>query len=470
MDLRVLSDNEIERFRAKTEEILANIGIRVCHPELRRLARAAGASIDEANEIVRIPPALLRGLLATVPSTYAIAGPDGREHVIGGDNQYCQAIVTDPWIVDYQTQTLRRPCLDDVRHHTIIAQKLDRVIGASRMDFPVVDVPEPASSLRALEEHLLHQSKHLFVYPASWPSYQQWLDIIEILARGDSASASRLVTLAAAVISPLTVSEMNCELLLSACAHGFRIIPTISTMAGTTGPYAKAAMLLQGNAEAIGLAALSQMIRPGNPYLYSWLGSVTDLRSGDDVYYTLDKALWKPATAQLGRSYDMPVSLECGGAMSYRYDQQNGAEGMLFMLSALASKPNILAGLGSSYDGISMSAEMMVIQDAWLDAAHYLAQGIATDDLHMGLESIRRAGPGGNYLMDDLTLRFLRSDEFFEHALFDYAVGTEASRSMLQRAHERVEDLLAEHDSPLPGTVQEQLRRYFAGQYRKLGV
>jgi trimethylamine--corrinoid protein Co-methyltransferase len=470
VDLRVLSDNEIERFLAKTEEILADIGMRVCHPELRRLAGAAGASIDEANEIVRIPPALLRGLLATVPSTYAIAGADGREHAIGGGNQYCQSIVTDPWIVDYQSQTLRRPCLDDVRRHTIIAQKLDRVVGASRMDFPVVDVPEPASSLRALEEHLLNQGKHLFVYPASWPSYEQWLDIIEILARGDSASAAKLVTLAVAVISPLTLSEMNCELLLSACAHGFRIIPTISTMAGTTGPYAKAAMLLQGNAEAIGLAALSQMIRPGNPYLYTWLGSVTNLRSGEDVYYTLDKVLWKPATAQLGRAYDMPVSLECGGAMSYRYDQQNGAEGILFMLSAFASRPSILAGLGSSYDGISMSAEMMVIQDAWLDAAHYLAQGIATDDLHMGLESLRRAGPGGNYLMDDLTLRFLRSGEFFEHALFDYAVGTEVSSPMLQRAHERVEEMLAEDDSPLPGTVQEQLRRYFAEQYRKLGV
>lgn len=470
MELRVLSDNEIERFKAKTEEILAEIGMRVCHPELRRLARAAGASIDEASEIVRIPPALLRGLLATVPPAYAIAGVDGREHVIGSGNQYCQAIITDPWIVDYQTQTLRRPCLDDVRRHTIIAQQLDRIVGASRMDFPVVDVPEPASSLRALEEHLLHQSKHLFVYPASWPSYEQWLDIIEVLARGDSASASKLVTLAVAVISPLTVSKMNCELLLSACAHGFRIIPTISTMAGTTGPYAKAAMLLQGNAEAIGLAALSQMVHPGNPYLYSWLGSVTDLRSGEDVYYTLDKVLWKPATAQLGQAYNLPVSLECGGAMSYRYDQQNGAEGMLFMLSALASRPNILAGIGSSYDGVSMSAEMMVIQEAWLDAAHYLARGIDTDDLHMGLESIRRAGPGGNYLMDDLTLRFLRGDEFFEHALFDYAVGARPSRSMLQRAHERVEEMLAEHGSPLPGAVQEQLCRYFAGQYRKLGV
>ena len=469
MNWRVLSDSEIERFRQKTETILATVGLRVGHAELRRLASRAGAQVDDTSGIVRIPPPLLRELLATVPHRYAVAGVDGKEHVIGGETIYCQAIVTDPWIVDYSTQRLRRPRLEDLRRHTIIAQKLDRVVGASRMDFPVSDVPEPISSLRALEEHLLHQSKHIYIYAASWPSYEQWLEITEILSQGSASIQSKLATVAVALISPLTISEMNCDLLLSACDRGFRIIPTISIMAGTTGPYSKAAVLLQGNAEAVGLAALSQIIRPGNPYLYTWFGSVTDLRVGEDVYYTVDKVLWKLAAAQLGQSYNMPVSTECGGSMSYRYDPQGGAEGVLFMLSALISGANVLAGIGSGYNGISMSAELMVLQDAWLEVAHYLTRGITTDDLHMGLENIVAAGPGSNYLMDDLTLRFLRSDEFFSHELFDYAVGIEKGRPMIARAHEKVEEMVSGYESPLPGEVQEQLRRYFAGQYDKLG-
>ena len=70
--------------------------------------------------------------------------------------------------------------------------------------------------------------------------------------------------------------------------------------------------------------------------------SVTDLRSGADLYYTLDKVLWKNAAVQLGLAENMPVGAECGGTLTHRYDPQAGAEGMLFMLAAHAS-----GGIGS---------------------------------------------------------------------------------------------------------------------------
>lgn len=466
--MTILSEGEIERFQKKTEEILATVGIRVSHPTVLRLCRAAGAEVDDISGIVRFPPPLLRELLASVPSAYTIAGVDGTEHVIGGNNQFCLAIVTDPWIIDYETQRPRRPCLEDLRRHTIIAQRLDRVVAISRMDFPVTDVEGPTSSLRALEEYLLLQNKHIFALVTTVEDFQRFLDIGRILAQSDDLSKTRLMSVGVAVISPLTVSDSSMELLLGACANNFPVYPTVCPMAGTTGPYSKASTLLLGNAENVAIAALSQVIRRSTPFLYAFGPSVSHMRSGHDMYYTLDKVLWKSAASQLGRSYNMPVAAECGGTMTYRYDQQNGAEGMLFMLAAVTSKANLLTGIGSCYNAIGMSAEMMIIQMAWLDACKYLQQGINTDDLHMGLESIRNVGPGGNYLMDDLTIKFLRSSEFFSHPLFDYSGGFEESESLLTRAHNKVEEMVAGFESPLPDRIQEQLRRYFADQYRKL--
>ena len=127
------------------------------------------------------------------------------------------------------------------------------------------------------------------------------------------------------------------------------------------------------------------------------------------MYYTLDKVLWKTAAVQLGKAYHMPVAAECGGSMTYRYDQQNGAEGMLFMLGAPTSGAHLLSGIGSTYNAIGMSAEMMLIHTAWLASAQYLRRGIRTDESAARRRKHRRAGPGGNFLMDDLTLRFLRN-------------------------------------------------------------
>ena len=81
-------------------------------------------------------------------------------------------------------------------------------------------------------------------------------------------------------------------------------------------------------------------------------------------------------------------------------------------LAAQNTGANILAGLGSCYNANGMSSEMMVIQAEWLKAAKYLSRGIRTDYFDEGIESIKEQGPGGNFLMDDLTLKLLRSDEF----------------------------------------------------------
>ncbi len=89
--------------------------------------------------------------------------------------------------------------------------------------------------------------------------------------------------------------------------------------------------------------------------------------------------------------------------------------------------------------------------------------------LEEGNRSIAAQGPGGNFLMDDLTLKLLRSDEFFSSSLFDTSGGYAPAPSILENAHRRVEALTAEYSSPVPGNIQERLKRYFHDLYRKMG-
>jgi len=463
--LRGLSSGQIEQVRAATEDILEDTGFRVEDAEILDRARAEGAKVDGTGARVRIPAPLLRELLDRVPPAYTIASLDGVETRIGGGAQQGTAIVTDPWIIDYATQRPRRPCLDDIRRHTIIAQKLDDVAQVTRMDFPVTDYEDATSSLRALEQHLLHHAKHNLVVPASLESYRQWLDIGKILARGNTLAGSNLFTVAVAIVSPLALVGFNARVLLSACEHGFPVLPTICPMAGTTSPYSIASTLLLANCEAVFLAALTQILNPGQPYLYASGHSVTDMQTGHDLYYTLDKFLWKLAAVQLAQSYNMPCMAECGGTLTHRYDQQSGAEGMLFMLAAHASGADMLSGFGSCHDANGMSAEMMLIHTAWLDATRFLTRGVTVDPIHLAVENIKNAGPGGHFLTDELTMRLLRGDEFFRNDLFDLSGGYHDAPSLLERAHAKVDDMLADFQSPVPGPVQEDLRRYFHDLY-----
>lgn len=462
--MRGLDEDQVEQFQQSTAALLENTGFRVQHPELLRLAARAGARVEEASGIVKIPASLLSELLDRAPAQYPIAGTGGQRHMLGSGERLCLAIVTDPWIVDYQTRQRRRPCLEDVRRHTRIAQQLGPVAAISLMDYPVTDFQGSTSNLRALEEHLLNHDKHCCVLAASAESLQRWLRIGQLLARGQELEGSRLITVGVAVLSPLTLTAMNAELLLLACEHDCPVVPTICPMAGTTAPYSKAGTLLLSNAEAVFLAVLTQLVRPGHPFEYVIGPSRTDLRNGEDLYYTLDKVLWKLASVQLGKAYGLPTGAECGGTMNCGYDLQSGAEGMLFMLAAHLSGADVLAGIGSCGNAVAMSGEMMVVQTAWLEAAQFLGAGIESG-AHLGLESIARRGPGGHYLEDELTLELMRADEFFASELF--ALGD--SPSLLERAHQRAEALVADFRSPVPDQTQEELRRFFFDERARLG-
>jgi trimethylamine--corrinoid protein Co-methyltransferase len=455
----VLSDEQIEQIREAGLVHIEKHGFVVQDGELLARAKARGARVDEAQSRVRLPRALLAELMATVPSRYTVRNILGETWEVGGGAPYGAAIVTDPWIIDYGTGEPRRPCLEDVRRHTIIAEQLDPVIGISRMDYPVTDVAGPSSSLRALEIHLLNHTRHYHVMATGLEAFDEWMGIAKILARGGDLAG--LITSAVATGSPLVLNAINIELLKRSVNRGFAIQPTICPMAGSTAPYSIAGTLLQAHIEVLMLATMSQILKPGHPVIYATGLSVTDLQTGADLYYTLDKVLWKIAAVELGRAEKMPTWAECGGAMTHRYDPQSGAEGMLFMQAAHASCADLISGFGSCHNAMGMSAEMMVMQEAYLRAARHLARGIRTDDLRLATANLERVGPGGQFLDDDLTVELMRSDEFFRDDGFDLSGGHGAGRSMLERAHERVEQLVAGYQSRVPGDIQEALRRHF---------
>ena len=193
-----------------------------------------------------------------------------------------------------------------------------------------------------------------------------------------------------------------------------------------------------------------------------------DLKTGHDRYYTLDKVFWTLSAGQLANSYNLPSGAECGGTMPFRHDIQSGAEGMLFMKAAYDSGAHLLQGIGSCYNAIGMSAEMMIIHTAWLEAAEYLAGGMGFEGYEDSMKSVKGAGPGGNYLTDEVTIKNLRSDEFFSNELFDLSGGNYENKSMLEKAHERAEDITADFKPPLKDERREKLCRYFHDVYTRI--
>src|ERR1700678_1224449 len=66
--LRVLSDDEVAHIHESALSILENDGMRVLLPEARARFAAAGATIDESSETVRLDRALIASALSSAPA------------------------------------------------------------------------------------------------------------------------------------------------------------------------------------------------------------------------------------------------------------------------------------------------------------------------------------------------------------------------------------------------------------------
>jgi trimethylamine---corrinoid protein Co-methyltransferase len=460
--LRALSDGEVERVHEETLRLYETVGVFIGHEEALAKLKQDGARVDEASGRVRFPRAMVGELLARAPSVAIETGLNGRVLEAGGDKRYYLSLILDPFIADYR-DGLRRPVLEDVRRNTIVGESLERINSMMRMQFPVSDVPEPESYYRTMETFLLHTTKHTSAYPTSVENCRDWMDAMAVIAEAAGLDVERtpLLSLAMAVTSPLQVHGPNVEIMKMAMSRCYPIIPTVCPMAGTTSPYSVAGTVLAANAESLLPTLIAQCYKPGHPVFYAVGPSVTDMRSGHDMYYRAEKMLFKLAGVQMGRFYRLPISGEAGGTLTHRPDVQNGAESMMYLLAALTGQ-NIMGGLGSLYNANGMSAEQIVMQCGLVDMAEYVSRGIDISDRKLGLESIARVGPGGNFLTDGLTIELLRSDEFFGSRHIDLSGGYhDGASGMYEMAHREVERLVAEYRPTVPEKVLEAIRGYF---------
>jgi trimethylamine--corrinoid protein Co-methyltransferase len=467
LELRVLDDAEVERLHRNTLDLFENPGVKIGHAAVLRKLAAAGARVDEGNALVRFPREMVEELRRQAPSVVMMTGLNGKVLEVGNGNRYYSSLILDPYVIDYDRGP-RRPVLEDVRRHTILGDSLDRVSGMMRMQYPVEDVPEPFCYLKSMEVFLRHCTKHIAIYPSDTKNARQWIGAGEILAGGKGLKREPLMSLAIAVTSPLTLHEANVQLLEIALEYNLPLISTVCPMAGSTSPYTVAGTMLIANAEALLPVIVSQALKPGHLALYGIGPSVMDMRSGHDLYYKAEKTLFKLMAAQMGKYYNLPISGETAGTMTWRYDPQNGAEGMAYLLASVAGGQNFFGGLGSCHNANGMSAEQILLQCGMVDQAEYLVRGVSLSEHELGLESIRAAGAGGHYMTDDLTIEYLRSRQFFTTSHFDYTGGYQESKGAVAQAHELAESIVNNHRPAVPESLQQELERYFSEEARRL--
>jgi len=457
-------DAGLRRVHEAALRVLADVGCVVADPEAAALFAAHGAAVDGRR--VRFGEELVARALETAPAGYTVAGRRTELDLrVGRGAPTVLGAASGPALVLDGTEQ-RHGTLDDLRTAIALAH-LSPNIAVHGFSVEPTDVPEERRAAVGAHAHLVGSDKGFRPNVSTLAELRVATDVCEIVYGAGWHERPRLWTIINST-SPLTVSAEAGQVLLRLARLGQPICFAVCAMGGTTAPLTPAGLLTVQHAEVLCGLVLTQLARPGCPFLYGGTSSLASMHTGALMMGAPEYWTLMEATVRLGHALGVPV--RAGGSLTDAHvpDAQAGIESALALKTVLDLDVDFVlhaAGILSSFN--CYSPLKFVIDDEVVSSLRAARRGLVVDEETLALDVIAAVGPGGSTLGHAHTRRHAR--ETMRATLMNRAPFRAwralGGRDLAAAAAARVDELLQVYTPPddLDAATRRQLDAYCLG-------
>ena len=450
----------LERIHAAGLRLLDEVGVVVLDPDALALLAARGAAVE--GQRVRLDERLVAAALATAPPGYTVAGRRAeRDLRVGGGESVLAGASGPAFIIDRAGR--RHGTLADVRDAVALTH-LSRTVDVYGQAIGALDVPDERRPQAIAWACTTGTDKPWRVDVTTALELQVACDVAEIVYGADWHERPRLWVVINST-SPLQLSAEAGRALLRLARLGQPVCLAVCAMAGTTGPRTLAGLLAVQHAELLTGLVLTQLARPGCPFLYGATSSLASMRTGALLMGVPEYWALVEAAVALGHWLGLPV--RAGGALTDAHlaDAQAGVESALALEATLRAGADFVlhaAGILSSFN--SFSPTKFVIDDELAGALRTARRPLVVDDETLALDALGAVGPGGTLLGHDHTRRHARaaaSSSLMCRETYEVWLAA-GGDDLAARAWRRVDELLAAYQPPddLDPVIRRQLKEY----------
>jgi trimethylamine--corrinoid protein Co-methyltransferase len=410
---RPLSQEALEQMHHAALEILKSVGLNVHSEKCRQALKSVGAIVE--GKRVKLPVSVVEEAIQSAPSSVTLYGRDGTDHDLHVEENrvYLGTGGTVLQVLDLDGN-YREASLQDLKDICRLVDALDAIHFIVLPTYPV-ELPAERVDLNRFYAGLRFSRKHIMggVYTAE--GIDQVIRLGEMVAGGKEALRQHpILSFIICLISPLTIDEKYGDFLCQICESGLPVVISLEPLSGTTAPLTLAGNLTQWAAEVLGGLVLCQAVRSGTPTIIGSVATVCDLKTMGYLSGAVEMGVLNAGGAQLAQYWKLPYYATAGMSDSKIPDAQAGYEKALTALTtALAGANYIHDAAGLLNFTMTASYEQYVIDNEILGMIERTLSGIEVDADHLATEVIREVGPGGNYMIHEHTVRFLRS-EFYQ--------------------------------------------------------
>jgi trimethylamine--corrinoid protein Co-methyltransferase len=462
----VLTHTELEAIKENTLHILEEVGVYFPSTKALKIFADHGAKVDTENEIVRIPPDLVKKAMSTAPRSFVLGGREERlDLLLDGSCSYLSTDGTGVHVIDLETREKRASCKADV---AMMARVID-ALPLVGFYWPMVSAQDygHTASLHQCHAGLTNTLKHVRGGTTMHPKLAQYIVEMATVVAGSTETRLKRPPINANIctISPLGHDKEGIESALVYAEAGIPISFMAMPTMGSTAPANPLGALVTGDAEVISAMVLMQLAFPGAPVFHAIFTSLMDPRTG--AYISEVPTASYMMAKQLAHAWNVP----CLGGARVSGDApvlgwQSGFEvGLGTVMSAIAGG-EICGILGLIGSATTLYPEEVILDHDAYYHVYEMMNNNRYEEMGTSLDIIKSVGHRSHYLGQKHTRDHIR--EFYISPLRDQKEPDSQPRDPREVALEKFKEIEASHNpQPLPDKVLAELDKILESAERE---
>ncbi len=267
-----LSPEEQEHIHRSALWVLENVGMRFPSQEAVDIMRNAGARIEGEN-IVKIPEELVTYAVEKAPKRegFVLCGREEKYDIhFSSDTPILSSMGGATDVIDLDTRERRPASTKDIADMVRLQDALENIrINGSLTSNPV-DVPKETSAWYSLATAIKNTSKPIHTPTPGAPFVRDAIKMASLAAGSEEKFKERpFVFFWILIRCPFQIDRLSLEGLIELSRQNIPVMVSSGPILGMTSPVTLAGTIVQVHAEVMSFLVLTQLVRPGAPFMYT---------------------------------------------------------------------------------------------------------------------------------------------------------------------------------------------------------
>ena len=409
LTLKLLSEEEIQQILNGAYKVLSQVGVEVKNAEALEVYANLGCGVNGTR--VTIPREVVEKSLQTVPQYIDIYDREGNLAMkLGGRNSYYGSGPTCPNFIDPDTGERRTATKQDAVATAVVSDALPNIDYVMALVM-INDSPRGLADIHEVDAMVRNSTKPIATWAFNGHNTQTIIDMCAGVKGGlKELQEKPFVIVYAEPTTPLTHCKEALDKLMILAKNRIPVIYSPGMIMGGTAPVTMCGALSVGISESLSGIVLHQAVCPGAPIISSAAGTILDMKHMKTPYGTPESLLMYAASSEIYRYLGVPSFGLAGATEAKSLDAQAGYESALQIFMNEGSGANLIHDVGFTDYGLTGSCNQLIMCDEIIGHVQRLFRGIDIDDGRMGFETVAKVGPGGNFLGEEHTFEYFRSD------------------------------------------------------------